>query len=167
MKKIMIAMLLISLFIMPKQSLALKCVEPSPPNIAYDEYDAVIIGEVEKIKKKIGGKVLTIKVQKSFKGVDKNIIKVKEDRTWGKSQLNSEYLYFLNKEGENWVNPLCSPTTNDTKIADEFLVDREIITLQNVDSNEDELKRWGLIVFSAALFTIVLVAFFIKKRKNK
>lgn len=53
----MAVILILSLFIVPKQSLALSCVEPSPPNIAYDEFDAVIIGTVEKIKEKKGEKV--------------------------------------------------------------------------------------------------------------
>ncbi|MGE7023022.1 hypothetical protein [Solibacillus cecembensis] len=167
MKKIMIAMFLISFFIMPKQSFALSCVEPSPPNIAYEEYDAVIIGTVEKIKEKSEEKILTIKVQKSYKGVDKKIITVKENIMWGESQLNTDYLYFLNKEGENWVHPLCSPTTNNTEIADEFLGDKVGMALHHVDENGIDFKKWGLIAFSATLFITVLVVFFIRKRKQK
>lgn len=158
---------LISLIIMPKQSFALSCAEPSPPNIAYDEYDAVIIGTVEKIREKSGEKVLTIKVQKSYKGVDKTIITVKEDITWGESQLNLDYLFFLNKEGENWVNPLCSPTSNKTEMTDEFLGDKEEMPLQNVDRIEKNFKKWSLIAFSTAIFIIVLATFIIRKRKKK
>ncbi|MEG0471868.1 MAG: hypothetical protein RR588_06000 [Solibacillus sp.] len=167
MKKIIMTIFLISLFILPKQSFALKCAEPSPPNIAYEQYDAVIVGTVEKIKEKSGEKILTIKVQKSYKGVDKTNITVIEDITWGESQLNSDYLYYLNKEGGEWVHPLCSPTTNNTAIIDEFFGNKEEITLQHVDGKVFDVKKWGLIAISTALFITVLAVFIIRKRRKQ
>ena len=140
MKKIMITMFLIYVFLIPKQSYALSCAEPSPPDVAYNEYDAVIIGTVQKIKENNGIKMLTIKVDKSFKGVDKKIITVEEDFTWGESEFNSDYLYFLNKDGDNWVHPLCSPTTSNFNASDKYLSDKEEIPLQPVVHNEKEPK---------------------------
>jgi hypothetical protein len=172
---------------MPKQSFALTCAEPSPPDVAYNEYDAVIIGTVQKIKENNGKKILTIKVDKSFKGVDKKIITVEEDITWGESQFNFDYLYFLNKEGENWVHPLCSPTTNNASIADNFLADKEEISLKNVmvnkieakdtvkevplledknDTKKEESNELPLVVLLVVISTLVVVVIITSKRKK-
>ena len=167
MKKIMIALFIISLLVMPKQGFALSCVEPSPPDIAFNEYDAVLIGTVEKIKENKNEKLLTIAVDKSFKGIDKKIITVEEDITWGTSQLNADYLYYLDKEGKNWVHPLCSPTTDNTDIAEESLADKEEIALQNVEIDENESTYTVIIALSAAILVIVLALLLISKRKKK
>lgn len=135
MKKIILTALFMSFFIVPNQSLALSCVEPSPPDVAYDEYDAVIIGEVKKIKETLTKKMVTVEVAKSFKGVEVATIKVEEDITWGTSQLGTDYLYFLNRDGDDWVHPLCSPTTDNTALAEAFLADKEEIDLQDLDRN--------------------------------
>ena len=168
MKKIMIALFIISLLVMPKQGFALSCVEPSPPDIAFNEYDAVIIGTVEKIKENKNEKLLTIAVDKSFKGVDKNIITVEEDITWGTSQLNADYLYYLDKEGKNWVHPLCSPTTDNTDIAEESLADKEEIALQNVEITENNGPNdTAFIVLLAVILATVAAILLISKRKKK
>ena len=167
MKKIMLLVFLTSLFLLPKQSFALSCAEPSPPEVAYDEYDAVIIGSVEKIKENNDGKTLTIEIDKSFKGVDKKTITVKEDITWGESQDNASYLFFLNKEGDNWVHPLCSPTTHNTDQADEVFADKEKITLQDVEASESEPLNTGLIILIAVILVIVVAVIFISLRKKK
>ena len=167
MKKCIIALFIISLLFMPKQGFALSCVEPSPPDIAFDEYDAVIIGIVVKIKETHNGKILTVAVDTSYKGVDENFITVEEDITWGTSQLNAGYLYFLDKDGEDWIHPLCSPTTDHTYIAEEFLADKETITLQNVEIDENESNYGVFVALLAVIVVIVLTLFLIRKRKKK
>lgn len=176
MKKIVITMFLISVFFIPKQTYALSCVEPSPPDVAYNEYDAVIIGTVQKIKENNGVKMLTINVDKSFKGVDKKIITVEEDFTWGESELNSDYLYFLKKDGVNWVHPLCSPTTSNVDAADKYLSDKEEIPLQPVvhnekepkdDINKEESNSLTIIVLLAIVLILSLLTIFIRNRMKK
>ena len=71
MKKLMILVFFTSLFMILIQSSALSCPEPSPVDVAYDEYDAVLIGTIEDIESNNTNKELTIEVDQSFKGVDK------------------------------------------------------------------------------------------------
>lgn len=167
MKKLIFILFIISLILMPKPGFTLSCVEPSPPDIAFDEYDAVIIGIVVNIKENHNEKILTIAVDTSFKGVDENFITVKEDITWGSSKLNKGYLYYLNKEGENWIHPLCSPTTDHTYIAEEFFADKETITLQNIEVDENGSEYGIFVALLAVIVVIVLTLLLIKKRKKK
>ena len=150
MKRLLIAVLFLSMFSLPAHSLALSCEEP-PPEIAYGEYDAVIIGTVEKISESMSAKTMTVRVEKSFKGVDREIITVKEDLTWGQSQLHSSLLFFLNKEGENWVHPLCSPTTADTDLADTVFADKEELVLQSAENNP---TGWQLAILLGAILAV-------------
>ncbi|AQQ54792.1 hypothetical protein [Planococcus lenghuensis] len=172
MRKLTIAILLLALFSLPVQSFALSCEEPPPPDIAYEEYDAVIIGTVDDIRERSDEKILTIQVEKSFKGVNKKIIAVEEDLTWGESQLNAEHLFYLNKEGEEWVHPLCSPTTLNTGIADEFYADKEEIVLEDValeDVNTAGSWPKGVIfLIAVAVFFAIIAAVFliVRRRKN-
>lgn len=86
---------------------------------------------------------------------------------WGGSQLHSDYLFFLNRDGEEWVNPLCSPTSNNIAMADEYFGENEEMPLQNIDHNEMNFKKWSLIAVLVAIFTIVLATFIIRKKKQK
>ncbi|ANU10745.1 hypothetical protein A1A1_09856 [Planococcus antarcticus DSM 14505] len=166
MRRIMIAVCLLSLFYFPKQGFALSCVEPSQTDVSYDKYDAVIIGTVEKIKENGNKRVLVIEVVKSFKGVNETTITAGEDITWGESRLGIEYLYYLNEEGGKWVHPLCSPTTDNIGIADEFLADKEEIALQNVDTNEIEPKNTVFVVL-VLLGMATIGAFFLISNRGK
>lgn len=172
MKKIMIMIFLISLFLLPAQSFALSCAELPSPDVAYDRYEAVIIGTVEDIQERSDEKTLIIEVNKSFKGVNKEIIAVEEDLTWGESQLNAEYLFYLNKEGEEWVHPLCSPTTLNTDIADEFYADKEEIVLEemaleDVEIAESQSKGAIFLTIMTVFFVITAAVFLIiRRRKN-
>lgn len=165
MKKV-IALFLLFLFLFPNQGFVLSCVEPSPPDVAYGEYDGVIIGTVQKINENHRGKVLTIKVHKSFKGVNEKIILAKEDVTWGESRLNMDSLFFLNKEGESWVHPVCSPTTQNTNIANEFFADKEEIVLQDVDIKDNESKAPILLSILTAIVVLAAAVFGAIRRKG-
>lgn len=170
MKKIMILVFLTSLFLMPVQSFALSCAEPSPVNIAYDEYDAVLIGKVKDINLNKNTKMLTVEVGKSYKGADKKTITVYEDITWGESQKNAEYLFFLNQEGGKWIHPLCSPTTHRTELADEAYADKEEVTLQEVESSGFNSTNTILIVLTSLLAAGIVIAgvwISLSKRRNK
>lgn len=155
MKRLLIAVLFLSMFLLPAHSQALSCEEPPPPEIAYGEYDAVIIGTVEKISESMSAKTMTVRVEKSFKGVGREIITVKEDLTWGQSQLDSSLLFFLNKEGENWVHPLCSPTTADTDLADAVFVDKEELVLKSAENNP---TGWRLAILLGAILAVSAAA---------
>lgn len=167
MKKIMILLILSSLFLIPGRSFALSCAEPPPLDIAYDEYDAVLIGSVARIENTDASKTLTIEVQKSYKGVTEKTVTVFEDLTWGESRENATYLFFLNKEGEKWIHPLCSPTTHKTELADELFADKEEITLQDVASSDSASDDNPAPIFLiAALIVLTAAGVWIKLSKQ-
>jgi hypothetical protein len=171
-KKIWMAIFLFSIILMPNKSFALSCVEPPPPDIAFDEYDAVIIGLMQDIKVNRTNKILTVKVEKSYKGVNEKIITVEEDLDWGESQLDFDYLYFLNKEGTNWVHPLCSPTTNNASIANTYFADKEEIPLEKVITNDDKIEENDRPPVAVVLLLVAIVALMVfvnlkRKRMKK
>lgn len=166
----MILVFLLSLFLMPNQSLALSCAEPSSVEIAYDEYDAVLVGEVKDINHNNNTKMLIIEVGKSYKGVETKTITVYEDITWGESQKNAEYLFFLNLDAGKWIHPLCSPTTHKTELADVAYVDKEEVVLQEVESSGFDSNDTTLIVLMALLVAGLVIAgvwIAIANRRNK
>lgn len=155
---------------MPNQSFALSCAEPQPLNIAYDEYDAVLVGQVADINKKSDKKILTVEVEKSYKGVGNKTITVYEDITWGESQKNATYLFFFNQEGGKWIHPLCSPTTHNTELADEFYADKKELVLQEVESSVFDSTNTILIVLVSLLLAVIVLAavwISLSKRRNK
>lgn len=166
MNKLLISLLAICLFAIPGQTFALSCAEPSPIPVAYDEYDAVLIGSVEEINQQNGVVKLIINVEKSFKGVQDRVITVSEDATWGESQKNAAYLFFLTKENEKWKHPLCSPTIHKTGLADEFFADKQQLVLHDVNTGAS--KPDGLLKFivAAAAIIIGLIIFKIKQTKK-
>lgn len=151
MKKVMISVLFISLFLIPGQGFALSCAEPPPPDIAYDEHDAVVIGSIKEIDRSSGKKKLMIDVEKSYKGVSVNKITVYEDPTWGESQEGATYLFFLDKDEGKWLHPLCSPTTHNTDSADEHFADQKELPLQSVESYASDSDNTLAILMIAAL----------------
>lgn len=170
MKKILIMVFLLSLFLMPNQSLALSCAEPSSVEVAYDEYDAVVVGKVKDINHSNNTKSLTIEVGKSYKGVETKTIKVYEDVTWGESQKNAEYLLFLNQEGGKWIHPLCSPTTHKTELADEAYADKEELVLQEVESSGFDSNNTTVIALMSLLVAGIVIAgvwISLSNRRNK
>lgn len=169
MKKMMISILFISLFLIPIQSFALSCAEPLPLDVAIEEYAAVVIGSVKGIESGGGAKKLTVEVEKSFKGVDVNKITVYEDLTWGESQEGATYLFFLDKDKEKWFHPLCSPTTHNTDLADEQFADQKEIPLQDVESFNSESDNTLAIVMISALMLGILAAiiWILSARKRK
>lgn len=166
MKKIMVLLILSSFLLVPDRGLALSCAEPSPPDVAFDEYDAVLIGSVAGIENTSENKKLTIDVQKSFKGVDEKTITVSEDITWGESQENATYLFFLDKDGDKWIHPLCSPTTHNTAVADEEFSDKEEITLQEVAASRSDSYNFAPMALIAVLTAITIAGVWIKLTKQ-
>lgn len=166
MKKLMVFVLLCALFVDPGRSYALSCVEPPPPDAAFEEYDAVLIGSVEKIQTGLSAKTVTIEVEKSFKGVNEKTISVFEDITWGESQVGATYLFFLNREGGKWIHPLCSPTTHKTVLADEYFYDKPELMLQEVKSSGGESYPLPLIVLMSAMAAVAAAAVLLKLAKN-
>ncbi|MCM3611817.1 hypothetical protein M4S82_11180 [Planococcus sp. MERTA32b] len=169
MKRLMILVFFTSLFMVPIQSSALSCPEPSSVAVEYDEYDAVLIGTVVEIESNNTNKRLTIEVAKSFKGADKKTVTVSEDVTWGESQENGTYLFFLKKEGEKWYHPLCSPTTHNTNLAAEHFTDEEEITLHEVPGVSGVSTNTPLILLTGILLTVVIAGISIRmvNRRNK
>lgn len=76
----------------------------------------------------------------------------------GESQEGATYLFFLKKENEKWYDPLCSPSTHNTDLADEYFAGQEEITLQEVESFNSESNNTFTIVIVAALLLGILAA---------
>ena len=167
MKKLIILVFFTSLFMVPIQSIALSCPEPSSVDFAYDEYDAVLVGTVAGIESNNTNKKLTIEVSKSFKGVNKKTITVFEDITWGESQENGTYLFFLKKDGEKWYHPLCSPTTYNTDLAAEHFADSEEIILKEVPAVAGASTNTVIIVLTGILLIAVIAVISIKSIKGR
>lgn len=167
MKRLMILVFFTSLFMVPNQSSALSCSEPSSMDVEYDEYDAVLIGTVVGIESNNTNKKLAIEVSKSFKGVNKKTVTVFEDITWGEIQENGTYLFFLKKDGEKWYHPLCSPTTHNTDLAAEYFAGEEEITLQDVPAVGSATTNTSIIVLTGILLITVLAIVLIKLIKGR
>lgn len=162
MKKLIITVCLLSVFLIPKQSHALSCIEPPPANIAFERYDAVIIGTVQDIERKNNSLLLTLEVEKSYKGVEDKIIKVYEDVFWGTSVEGTKYLFYLNKEEGKWIHPLCSPTT--TKVENEFFTNKIELDLKEEKVTEEKPQYASIIFLLVAGFAVLFVVIFTKKR---
>ncbi len=184
-----VALFVLMMTLLPFQkAFALSCVQPPPPEIAFHEYDVVVIGTVTKIKDTIflgygydlgKGAVVEADVSLSLKGYNSNKITFSEDLHWGESQVGTEYLLFLNKKGDGFESPLCSPTTETAGLDMDTLVENltaeatstgnetNVYTPGDSDSDKtDESKNNWLFLISiiTILFGIAAVIFY---RKGK
>ena len=109
---VLIFMLILS-FLPFQKTFALSCIEPPPPEVAFHEYDVVVIATVTSMKSPlfIDTKLIEADVSLSLKGYNGNTITFAEDQMWGESHIGTEYLLFLNKNGDRLESPLCSATT--------------------------------------------------------
>lgn len=145
---------------------ALSCVEPDLPHIAFNNYDAVIIGQVISVKERMNDKLIKVEVKKSFKGVTAKNIKIFEDFTWGESSEGNTYLYFLKQEKQGWINPLCSPSTSDISLADQYLADKAELPLD--DNKPSNIVQVAIITLAIVIVSIIVLSTIIryKKRRN-
>lgn len=120
---------------------------------AYEEYDGVVIGQIDEVINKHNHNEVKITVSNSFKGIEVGKLTVNEDATWGNlngpSVVGEVYLFFLRYHDDKWVNPLCSPSMKATEASAEleFLKDKEILLSndvipdepRSVDTDDEEL----------------------------
>ena len=165
MKKLLSVVLMlffvIVVYITPS-SYALDCPAPDFPHIEYENYDAVIVGTVEHIKKSNTNKTVTVNVEKSFKGVVHTSIIVTEDTNWGISEVDGTYLYFLMKEENSWLNRLCAPTTSDLSLVNHYLADK--VELSLIEHKDYEALKQSSTLFLIMLAVILLVVTYIAIR---
>jgi len=148
---------------------------------AYDRYDGVLIGLIEGVVRKKNSNQIQVTVVKSFKGIEEHTIKVDEDITWGSlngpSEKGVHYLFFLKKSGNDWVNPLCSPSK---KLADaskelDYLKDKEIPLKEVKDTTgsftslgDNTSKHWTAIAIIIGLIGAILYGILrYAKRSNR
>lgn len=129
MKYLLSLVLLTSLFMYPNQSFALSCAELPPMEDSFDNFDAIIAAKVISIKQSNNTKKLEVETVKSFKRIDSKNLTIKEDFTWGTSEIGKTYLFFLNEDAFLWENPLCSPTTLYDSVKNEPVLQGKEITL--------------------------------------
>ncbi|NOU73662.1 hypothetical protein GC098_19930 [Paenibacillus sp. LMG 31458] len=166
-------------FLFPVNTYALSCAQMPSMEQAYEQYDGVIIGLVEGVVRKKESNQIQLTVVKSFKGIEEHTINVDEDITWGSlngpSEKGVHYLLFLKKKGNEWVNPLCSPSK---KLADaskelDYLKDKEVPLKEAKDTTESFIgdnmsNRWiAIAVFVGLTGAILYKILRYKKRSNR
>lgn len=120
MKKILTILSLLIVLSMPTNTFALSCASPPPASEAFKKADAVAVAKVIEVKEKNSEKQLKLEVLANHKGISQGEIMVSEDLTWGTSQLNETYLFYLNEKGDSYENPLCGSTTSNLDQVKEF-----------------------------------------------
>lgn len=128
--------LLIMLFLPAGSSLALSCAELPTVEQAYDHYDGIVIGHVDKVSRSNDdSNEIHITVKRSFKAITERSLILKENITWGAlngpSETGKDYLFYLKKTDGEWENPLCSPSTviSSNSAGPEYLQNKEITLL--------------------------------------
>jgi hypothetical protein len=189
MKKIYLIILfvLLMVFLPFQKAYALSCVEPPPPEIAIHEYDVVVIATVTEVKDTTSrffgnrydlgsGALVKANVSLSFKGYDNNTITFNEDLQWGESKVGREYLLFLNKKGDGYVSPLCSPTTETAGLNMDTLVETlsaestsviEADQLNESNNSDNSEFSWGLLLLISTIIILIIIGTVIFYRRGK
>ena len=189
MKKIYLIILfvLLMVFFPFQKAYALSCVEPPPPEIAIHEYDVVVIATVTEVKDTTSrffgnrydlgsGALVKANVSLSFKGYDNNTITFNEDLEWGESKVGTEYLLFLNKKGNGFTSPLCSPTSETAGLDMNHIIatlsaeSTGVIEFDEADesneSNNSEFS-WGLLLLISTIIILIIIGTVIFYRRGK
>ncbi|MBY0011872.1 hypothetical protein [Paenibacillus typhae] len=174
--------LLIMLFLPADSSLALSCVQLPTVEQAYDRYDGIVIGHVDKVSPSddCSSNELHITVKRSFKTITEHSLILKENITWGAlngpSETGKDYLFYLKQTDGQWENPLCSPSAiiSSNAAGPEYLQDKEITLLPAPQPPADDnssladntpIDAWtigGLVVIG--IFTVATIVRYHRKR---
>lgn len=173
------AMFIIGLLISkyPVNVSALSCAELPTVEGAISKYDGVVVARVDKVVEQRDNNLITLTIERSFKGITQEKLKIEENKTWGSlsgpSEVGSEYLFFLNqRDAATWENPLCSPTKLFFEVTSEeldLLSTTEIeLTHQEPILNLDP-ERGGkmAIIFTALGLVVIGFGIYILIRKTK
>ncbi|WP_150266002.1 hypothetical protein [Paenibacillus tepidiphilus] len=129
----LLLLLLLPTVLPVEQASALSCVEPLTDEKAYEHYDGIIVGHVEKsVTADQWTNQVTVTVLRSFKSITERTLVLNEDSSWGAingpSEVGEDYLFFLRQTDSGWENPLCSPSKEADNAAGKlaFLADKEL-----------------------------------------
>jgi len=167
-----------------QKTYALSCIEPPPPEVAFHQYDVVVIATVTSVRSPlfIDTKLIEADVSLSLKGYKGNTITFAEDKMWGTSHIGTEYLLFLNKNGDRLESPLCSPTTETvgldrdnliktlaaeaSTIQEENTLAAEASTIQeeNIYTPEESVFSWGWLLLFSIIFVAIATVILHRKR---
>ncbi|MCM3749711.1 hypothetical protein M3223_20370 [Paenibacillus pasadenensis] len=160
------------------QVYALSCEEIPSKERAYQKYDGIIVGVVEKIDsnfifKNESSRKVKLTVKQSYKGVRERTITIDEDPSWGRliesGSIGKEYLVFLKRENEKWINPLCSPTRPVAEAKEELAYWKEkklMLPDKSVDKKAIPSITGTIIGITAFIVTSVLIALSIRKKRK-
>jgi len=161
-------LLLIISHLFTQTSSALTCASPEDFLQAYEQYDAVILGEVIKVEARepyqYNDYTLTIKVEQSFKTITQRTVEIHEQSSPRIDQSGETYLFFLKKDGEGFINRVCSPTTNDQERINEFLAEPSISTPLELEPQRLSLSTI-ILIFTGAI-AIIFVSFVRYRRRQ-
>ena len=170
---VLIFVLLLS-FLPFQKTFALSCIEPPPPEVAFHEYDVVVIATVTSMKSPpfIDTKLIEADVSLSLKGYNGNTITFAEDKMWGESHIGTEYLLFLNKNGDRLESPLCSPTTETVGLDRDNLIktlaaEASTIQEENIYTPKESVFSWGWILLFSIIFVMIATLILHKRRKGR
>lgn len=154
--------------IFTQESSALSCAFPENYVRAYEQYDAVILGKVIKVEARepyqYNDYTLTIKVEQSFKTITQRTIEIHEQSSPRIDQLGETYLFFLKKDGDGYINRVCSPTTNDQERINEFLAEPSISTPLELEPQRLSLSTI-ILGFTGAIAIIFVSLVFYRRRQ--
>src|SRR5690606_37486725 len=107
---------------------------------------------------------LTIKVEQSFKTITQRTVEIHEQSSPRIDQSGETYLFFLKKDGEGFINRVCSPTTNDQERINEFLAEPSISTPLELEPQRLSLSTI-ILIFTGAI-AIIFVSFVRYRRRQ-
>lgn len=158
MKKIILIIFLFSLIfiITPSKTNALSCIMPPPIEERFEHIDAIVIAKVEEIKKGSSQtNDIILNISKSYKGINEKTITMKENVDWGVSVVGEEYLLFLQKTEDAWVNSSCySMLAKHADVELKFLKNKQQLTLQERNKDVDGFKYFIVFVIVAGMLTL-------------
>lgn len=181
----LIALLALLISILPSQkTFALSCASPPSHEVAIHDYDVVVIAQVSNVESNDANRTIKADVSYAFKGYNENKITFTEDSFWGESQVGIEYLLFLNKKGNGFESPLCSPTTLTTGIDIDGLkgklaAEEEIAFPENSRTtptvnksvkatSESKISlKWSINITTPIILIVIIAIFYYRREKIK
>ncbi|AIQ48517.1 hypothetical protein R70723_23310 [Paenibacillus sp. FSL R7-0273] len=137
MRRVALLALIIMFFLPAGRSNALSCAELPTVEKAYEYYDGIVIGQVDKVSRSNddSSNEIHIRVKRSFKTITERSLILKENITWGAlngpSETGKDYLFYLKQTDGEWENPLCSPSAliSSDSAGPEYLQNKELTLL--------------------------------------
>jgi hypothetical protein len=166
------------LFGAPTPAVALSCARIPPVETAFENYEGVVVGQVDAAIRQDELDVvrLTVTVSQSFKGIKESKITITENATWGslygQSMVEEAYLFFLMENEGEWENPLCAPTKQVSAASEEleYLKNKELplkSAIVPTGTSSEVSYRRAFVALVGILIGMIVFAFAWKRKLSK